>query len=39
MWLDRVHILKRLISIKSDRIVSALVTIGNLPNMETETIR
>ena len=33
------HILKRLISTQSDRIVSALFTIGNLLNMETETIK
>ena len=39
VWLDRMHILKRLISIKNDRVMSALFTFGNLLNMETETIK
>ena len=38
VWLDRMHILNRLISVKNDRIMSALFTIGNPQNMETETI-
>lgn len=33
------HILTRLISFKSDGIMSALFTAGNLLNVETETIK
>ena len=32
VWLDHVHILNRMIPIKSDRIMSALFTIGNQLN-------
>ena len=39
VWLDRMHILDRLISIENNRVMSALFTIGNLLNMETETIK
>ena len=39
VWLDRMHILVRLISIENNRVISALFTIGNLLNMETETIK
>ena len=37
--LDRMDILKRLISIQNERIMSALFTVGNQLNMETETIK
>ena len=39
VWLNRMHILDRLISIENNRVMSALFTIGNLLNMETETIK
>ena len=39
VWLDRMHILVRLISIENNRVMSALFTVGNLLNMETETIK
>ena len=39
VWLDRMHILDRLISIENNRVMSTLFTIGNLLNMETETIK
>ena len=39
VWLDRMHILDRLISIENNQVMSALFTIGNLLNMETETIK
>ena len=39
VWLDRMRILNILISIKIDRINSALFTIGSLLNMDTETIK
>ena len=39
VWLDRMHILDRLISIENNRVMSALFIIGNLINMETETIK
>ena len=39
VWLDRMHILDRLISIENNRVMSALFTIGNLINMEIETIK
>ena len=32
VWLDRMHILNRMTPIKSDRIMSALFTIGNQLN-------
>ena len=39
VWLDHMHILKRMISFKYKRMMSALFTVGNLINMETETIK
>ena len=33
------QILKRLISVKNDRVMSALFAIGNLLNIKTETIK
>ena len=37
--LDRMQVLNRLISIKNNRILSALFTLSNLLNMESETIK
>ena len=39
VWLNRMHILDRLISIENNQIMSALFTTDNLLNMETETIK
>ena len=39
VWLDRMHISNRLISIKNERIMSTLFTIDKQLNIETKTIK